>query len=207
MKLAISNSKGKKVGETELRPEIAEVKVNEGVVHQVVRAQLAASRTGTTSTKTRSEVRGGGRKPWRQKGTGRARAGSIRSPLWVGGGAVFGPTPRDYSFSVPKKVKKQALRSIIASKAKDGKLIIVDDFGLAQPKTKAAVDVLKNLGALGKTTVIVGPEESVIIKSVRNIEGVRAIKAQNINAYDLLNNEKIVMTKPALELIQEVLGG
>ncbi len=206
MKLTVSDSRGNKVGEAELRPEIAEAEMNEGAVHQVVRAQLAAARAGTASTKTRSEVRGGGRKPWRQKGTGRARAGSIRSPLWVGGGTVFGPTPRDYSFSVPRKVKKQALRSIIASKAKGGDLIVVDDFGLAEPKTKAAVDVLKNLGALGKTTVVVGPEESVVIKSVRNIEGVRAIKVQNINAYDLLNNEKIVMTKPAFELVQEVLG-
>lgn len=207
MKLAISDSKGKKVGEMELRPEIADVKVNESLVHQVVRAQLAAARAGTASTKTRSEVRGGGKKPWRQKGTGRARAGSIRSPLWVGGGTVFGPTPRDYSFSVPKKVKKQALRSIIASKAKSGDLIVVDDFGLVEPKTKAALEVLKNVGALGKTTLVVGPEEGAVVKSTRNIEGVHAIKAQNINAYDLLNNEKIVMTKRALELVQEVLGG
>lgn len=206
MKLPVSDKTGKKIDEVELRPEISEVKINESVVHQVVRAQSAAARAGTASTKTRSEVRGGGRKPWRQKGTGRARAGSIRSPIWTGGGTTFGPTPRDYSFAVPKKVKKLALRSILAMKAKDEKLVVVDNFDLAEPKTKAAVETLKNLGATKKTTLVVSREEGVVVKSARNIEGVRVIYAHNINAFDLLNNDKLVMTRGALGQVQEVLG-
>lgn len=206
MKLPVSDKTGKKIDEVELRPEISEVKINESVVHQVVRAQSAAARAGTASTKTRSEVRGGGRKPWRQKGTGRARAGSIRSPIWTGGGTTFGPTPRDYSFAVPKKVKKLALRSILAMKAKDEKLVVVDNFDLAEPKTKAAGETLKNLGATKKTTLVVSREEGVVVKSARNIEGVRVIYAHNINAFDLLNNDKLVMTRGALGQVQEVLG-
>lgn len=206
MKVPVSDTTGKQIDEVELRPEISDVKINESAVHQVVRAQLAAARAGTASTKTRAEVRGGGKKPWRQKGTGRARAGSIRSPLWAGGGRVFGPAPRDYSFSVPKKVRKLALRSIISSKVKDGSLIIIDGFSIEEPKTKAAAEVLKNVGAVGKTTLVVSPAENVVAKSARNIEGVRVIYANNINAYDLLDNKKLVVTREAFGRIQEVLG-
>jgi large subunit ribosomal protein L4 len=206
VKLPVTDKTGKKVDDVELRSEIADVKVSESAVHQVVRAQLAAARLGTASTKTRSEVRGGGKKPWRQKGTGRARAGSIRSPLWMGGGTIFGPSPRSYAFPVPRKVKKLALRSIVAQKALDNKLIVVDDFGLTEPKTKTAVEVLKNVGATKRTTLIVTQNEGVIAKSARNIERVRVIFAHNLNAYDLLNNESLVITRDALGQMQEVLG-
>ncbi|MHB0976225.1 MAG: 50S ribosomal protein L4 [Candidatus Aquicultorales bacterium] len=206
MKVPVSDKAGKTIEELEVSPEIAEVKVNEGVVHQVIRAQLAAARVGTASTKNRSEVRGGGKKPWRQKGTGRARAGSIRSPLWTGGGVTFGPTPRDYGFSVPRKVRKLALRSILKMKAQENRLIVVDDFGIEDPKTKEAAEVLKSLGATNKTTLVVNPDEQVIAKSARNIEGMRVINTQNLNAYDLLNNDKLVMTRQAFGDVQEVLG-
>jgi large subunit ribosomal protein L4 len=206
MKLIVRDAKGKKVGEIEAKPEVFDSKVSEAAVHQVVRAQLAAARAGTASTKTRVEVRGGGRKPWRQKGTGRARAGSIRSPIWVGGGVTFGPKPRDYSFKVPKKVKRLALRSVLTMKAKKDQILVVKDFGLKEPKTKKAVEVFKKLGISGKTTLVLENNQEVIEKSVRNIPGVRVIKVDNINVYDLLDNETLVFTPAALERVEEVLA-
>lgn len=206
MKIPVRDRDGKTIEEINVSPEVFEVDVNEAVVHQVVKAQLAAARRGTASTKTRDEVRGGGRKPWRQKGTGRARIGSIRAPHWVGGGTVFGPTPRDYSFNVPKKMRRLALKSILSMKARDGKLIVVDDFGLTEPKTKDAVKVLKNLEANAKTTVIVGQAQDNEVKATRNIEGVRVIYSSEINAYDLLNNEFVVMTRAALNAVEEGLA-
>jgi large subunit ribosomal protein L4 len=206
MKLIVRDAKGKKVGEIEAKSEVFDSKVNEAVVHQVVRAQLAASRAGTASTKTRAEVRGGGRKPWRQKGTGRARAGSIRSPIWVGGGIVFGPKPRDYSFKVPKKIKRLALRSVLTMKAKKNQILVVKDFGLKEPKTKKALEVLKKLGISGKTTLVLENGQDIIEKSVRNIPGIKVIKVDNINVYDLLDNETLVFTPTALERIEEVLA-
>jgi len=206
VKIPVRDKEGKTIEEISVNPAVFEVDVNEAVVHQVVKAQLAAARRGTAKTKTRAEVRGGGRKPWRQKGTGRARAGSIRSPLWVGGGTVFGPTPRDYSFNVPKKMRRLALRSILSMKARDGRLIVVDDFGLAEPKTKEAVRILKNLDAIKKTTVVVGEEQDMAVRSVRNIEGVKVIYSSEINAYDLLDNEHVVMTRAALNYVEEGLA-
>jgi large subunit ribosomal protein L4 len=206
MKLIVRDAKGKKVGEIEAKPEVFDSKVSEAAVHQVVRAQLAAARAGTASTKTRVEVRGGGRKPWRQKGTGRARAGSIRSPIWVGGGVTFGPKPRDYSFKVPKKVKRLALRSVLTMKAKKDQILVVKDFGLKKPKTKKAVEVFKKLGILGKTTLVLENNQEVIEKSVQNIPGVKVVKVDNINVYDLLDNETLVFTPAALERVEEVLA-
>ncbi|MBI4734274.1 MAG: 50S ribosomal protein L4 [Rubrobacteridae bacterium] len=202
MKLPVHDRDGKTIEEIKVNPAIFEVEVNPGVVHQVVRAQLAAARRGTAKTKTRSEVRGGGKKPWRQKGTGRARTGSIRAPHWVGGGTIFGPTPRDYSFSIPKKMRKVALRGILSAKAKEGNLIILDDFGLEAPKTKDAIQILKNLNVDKKATVIVGEDQFTAVQSVRNIENVRVIFSSELNAYDLLDNEYLVMTRAALGYVE-----
>ncbi|HZD60523.1 MAG TPA: 50S ribosomal protein L4 [Anaerolineae bacterium] len=206
MKIPVRNREGKTIEEIDISPEVFEAAVNEAVVHQVVRAQLAAARRGTAKTKTRAEVRGGGRKPWRQKGTGRARAGSIRSPIWVGGGTVFGPVPRDYSFNVPKKMRRVALRSILSMKARDDRLIIIDDFGLTEPKTKEAAITLKNLNAMKKVTVVVGEDQDVAVRSIRNIVGTKVIYSSELNAYDLLDNEYIVMTRAALSAVEEGLA-
>ncbi|MDI6716506.1 MAG: 50S ribosomal protein L4, partial [Actinomycetota bacterium] len=168
--------------------------------------QLAAARRGTAKTKTRAEVSGGGRKPWRQKGTGRARIGSIRAPHWVGGGTVFGPLPRDYSFHVPRKMRRLALRSILSAKAREGRLIVIDDFGLSEPKTKEAAKILKNLNVTDKATVMVDKGQEVIEKSVRNIASVKVIYSSEINAYDLLDNEYLVMTRAALNSVEEALA-
>jgi large subunit ribosomal protein L4 len=206
VKLPVHDRDGKTIEEIKVNAAVFEVEVNPAVVHQVVRAQMAAARRGTANTKTRSEVRGGGRKPWRQKGTGRARIGSIRAPHWVGGGTVFGPSPRDYSFKVPKKMRRVALRGILSAKAKEGKLIILDDFGLEAPKTKEAVQIIKNLNVDKKATVIVGEEQYTAVKSVRNIENIRVIFSSEINAYDLLDNEYLVMTRAALGSVEEGLA-
>ena len=206
MKIPVRDKEGKTIEELSLSPEVFEVKANEALVHQVIKGQLAGARRGTASTKTRAEVRGGGRKPWRQKGTGRARIGSIRAPHWVGGGTVFGPKPRDYSFNVPKKMRRLALKSILSMKARDGKLVIVDDFGLTGPKTKDAVETFKKLEINAKTTVIVGLDQDNEVMSIRNIDGMRVIYSSELNAYDLLDNEFIVMTRVALNAVEEGLA-
>ncbi len=206
MKIAVRNKEGKEVKKLDLKPEIFESDINQTVVHQVVRSQMAAARSGTASTKTRAEVSGGGKKPWRQKGTGRARAGSNRSPLWVGGGVVFGPKPRDYAFPVPKKMRRLALKSVLSLKAKSDDLVVVDDFGLTEPRTKEAAVVLKNLGVTGKATVVVADGQEVVEKSCRNIPGVHVVKMTQLNVYDLVNNEKLVLTKSALDKIEEALA-
>lgn len=206
MKIPVRNREGKTIEEISVSPAVFEVEPNEAVVHQVVKAQLAAARRGTAKTKTRAEVRGGGKKPWRQKGTGRARIGSIRAPHWTGGGVVFGPTPRDYSFSVPKKMRRLALKSILSAKAKEGRLIVLDDFGLAEPKTKEAAQILKNLEATKKTTVVVGENQDAAVMSVRNIDKVKVIYSTELNAIDLLDNEYLVMTRAALNAVEEGLA-
>jgi len=206
VKIPVRNKEGKTVEEINVSPEVFEIEANEAVVHQVVRAQLAAARRGTAKTKTRAEVRGGGKKPWRQKGTGRARIGSIRAPHWVGGGTVFGPTPRDYSFNVPKKMRRLALKSILSSKAREGRLIVLDDFGLSEPKTKEAAQILKNLETTKKTTIVVGEDQDTAVKSVRNLDNVRVIYSSEINAYDLLDNEYLLMTRAALNAVEEGLA-
>lgn len=206
MKIPVRNKEGKTVEEINVSPEVFEIEANEAVVHQVVKAQLAAARRGTAKTKTRAEVRGGGKKPWRQKGTGRARIGSIRAPHWVGGGTVFGPTPRDYSFNVPKKMRRLALKSILSSKAREGRLIVLDDFGLSEPKTKEAAQILKNLEATKKTTIVVGEDQDMAVKSVRNLDNVKVIYSSEINAYDLLDNEYLLMTRAALSAVEEGLA-
>jgi large subunit ribosomal protein L4 len=204
--IEIKDTNGKKVGEASLEDAVFAIEPNETAVHQVVRSQLAARRAGTQSTKGRSEVRGGGRKPWRQKGTGRARAGTIRSPLWRGGGITFGPKPRSYGFRVPNKVVKLAMRSVLSSKTAEGALIIVDDFGLGEPSTKMAASILKDLGIEGRATVVVNNEDTAAVKSFRNIEKVHVITASEANTYDLVNNTSLVFAQPAVEWLEGVLS-
>ncbi|NLM96777.1 MAG: 50S ribosomal protein L4 [Halanaerobiaceae bacterium] len=198
---------GKQVGEIELSDSIFNEDINEHAVHQVVTAQLAKIRQGTASTKTRGEVSGGGKKPWRQKGTGRARAGSIRSPLWVGGGTVFGPKPRSYDKKVPKKVKKLALRSILTDKVQTDSLIVLDNLVFEEPKTSKMVELLKALDLEGAKVVIVIPEkDSNLYLSARNIPCVKTLVVDALNAYDLLNNDYLIVLNEAIEKIEEVLA-
>ena len=205
MKTDLFNAKGKKVKEIELESSVFDIKANIGVVHQVVTAQRAAARSGNASTKTRAEVRGGGTKPWRQKGPWRARAGSIRSPLWKGGGTTFGPTPRDFSKKVPKKLKKLALRSVLSSKAKNDNLIVIDEFGLKKPATKEVVKILSGLKIQGKATIVISNDDVATKKSIRNLPYARALSVSELNLYDLVDCSKLVITKDALEKVSEVL--
>lgn len=205
-KIPVQDSKGKKVGQIDLDPAVFGVKPNEAVVHQVVKAQRAGARGGHASTKTRGEVSGGGVKPWRQKGTGRARAGSIRSPLWKGGGTIFGPSPRDYSQRVPRKMRKLALRSVLSSKAASGNVIIVDGFGLSEPSTKKAAAVLGKLDVQGKVAVICSAEDETTAKSVRNLPWAKVFTSNKLNVYDVLDNDTLVMTRAAFEHVTEMLS-
>ncbi|SJZ98425.1 50S ribosomal protein L4 [Selenihalanaerobacter shriftii] len=204
--LALYNREGSQVGEVQLDENIFAVEINEHVVHEAVTAQLAAKRSGSASTKTRGNVSGGGRKPWRQKGTGRARHGSIRSPIWVGGGTTFGPQPRSYAKKLPKKVKKLAVKSVFTTKANNEELIVVDKLDFDLPKTKDMIKVLEALNVNDQKVLILttGKDEN-LYKSARNIPGVKVLVASAANPYDLLNNDKIIATKDAIETIEEVL--
>lgn len=203
--LSVQNIKGENIGEVSLRDNIFNTKVNKYLIQQVVKRYLANKRRGTASTKNRSEVRGGGAKPWKQKGTGRARAGTNRSPVWVGGGTVFGPSPRDYSFSLPKKMKIAALKSALSDKLKNKEIIIIDELLLNENKTSKMVEILKNLQASKKPLIITEKEDTMIVLSVRNIKGAMVLPVSKINTYDLINQEKIIITKKALQKIEEVL--
>ncbi|MFW5993622.1 MAG: 50S ribosomal protein L4 [Halanaerobiaceae bacterium] len=204
--LTVYNSSGSEVEKINLSKEIFEENINEHVVHEAVTAQLAAKRQGNASTKGRSEVRGGGRKPWRQKGTGRARHGSIRSPLWVGGGITFGPKPRSYKKKINRKTKKLALRSVLTAKADAGELLIIDNLSFEKPKTKNAVEILKNLNLEDKKVLIVLPEKDKnAYLSIRNIANAKTMVLEAINVYDLLNNDMVVIPQPALDKLEEVL--
>ncbi|MEN8235865.1 MAG: 50S ribosomal protein L4 [Actinomycetota bacterium] len=199
---------GNRSGDVDLNPDIFGIEPNAAVMHQVVNAQLAAARAGTHSTKTRSEVRGGGRKPWRQKGLGRARHGSIRSPQWAGGGVAHGPKPRDYSQRTPKKMKRLALRSALSARAADGQIKVVEDFAIWEdPKTKNATALLAAMGVTGKVLLLAEDHERTAIKSFRNIDGVIASNLGQANTYDVLWAETIVMSQGTLELGQSVPRG
>lgn len=201
----VFNIKGEIVGQMELSEAIFGATVNNHVLHLAVLKQLAAQRQGTHDTKNRAEVRGGGRKPWKQKGTGRARSGSRRSPIWVGGGIAFGPTPRKYGFDLPRKVRRLALKSALTAKTQNGELIVVDGFEFAEPKTKLMVDALHNLKVSGKTLVVLPEYNENVDKSGRNIPGVVVEEARGINVYDIINCQKLIITKAAVEKVQEVL--
>jgi large subunit ribosomal protein L4 len=201
-KVDVTDQNGKKVGEHELDPAIFDAQVNVPVMHQVVVAGLAAARRGTHSTKTRAEVRGGGSKPWRQKGTGRSRHGSNRSPLWSGGGIAHGPKPRDHAMRVPKKMKRLALRSALTDRAREGKIRVLDSLSFESPKTADAVALLESLEVLGRILVILpGPEETVEL-SFRNLPHVKVDYPGNLSTYDVLLADWLVFTKDAIEAVK-----
>lgn len=202
-KVAVYNMSGQQVGEMELNDAVFGVEVNEHVLHSAVVQYLANQRQGTQSAKTRAEVRGGGRKPWRQKGTGRARQGSIRSPQWTGGGIVFAPKPRDYSFKLNKKVKRLAIKSALTSKVQGNKLIVLDELKLDAVKTKEMKKVLDNL-KLNKALIVTNHDNKNVILSSRNIPNVKTTSSNTINVYDILKYDTFVVSKDVLQTIQEV---
>ena len=201
--VSVVNTDGKEVEKLELSDKIFGVEINEGIVHKAVVAQLANKRQGTQSALTRSEVRGGGRKPWRQKGTGHARQGSIRAPQWTGGGVVFAPKPREYSKKINKKEARLALFSALTSKVQDEKLIVVDSLAFDAPKTKEFVKVLENIKASKALVVLEGENENVVL-SARNIPDVKTEASTAINVYDILKYDSLVMTKDAVKALEEV---
>ena len=201
--VSVYNIEGKEVGSIELNDNIFGVEVNEHLVHMAVVAQLANKRQGTQSTKTRSEVRGGGRKPWRQKGTGHARQGSTRAPQFTGGGVVFAPKPRDYSFKINKQEKNAALKSALTSRVNENKLIVLDDIKFDEIKTKKFQQVLDNL-KLNRALVVLGEKNDNVILSARNIPAVRTALTNTINVYDILKYDTVVLTKDAVAKIEEV---
>lgn len=203
-KIDVINIKGEKIEELTLSDAIFGIEPNEAAVHQVVVAQLANKRQGTQSAKTRSEVRGGGRKPWRQKGTGRARAGTIRSPLWKGGGVIFAPKPRDYTKKVNKKMNRLAMKSVLSAKVAENELLVLDSIVMDAPKTKEMTAILSAIKAGKKTIIVLDSFNENIYKSARNIEGVITATVDTLNVYDLLNYDCLVATKGSVEKIEEV---
>jgi large subunit ribosomal protein L4 len=203
-KVAVYNITGAQVGEIELSETIFGITPNAHVLHEAVVMQQASLRRGTHDTKGRSEVRGGGRKPWRQKGTGRARQGSIRAPQWVGGGTVFGPTPRSYSYKLPKKVRRLALKSALATKVNANEIIVLDALTLEAPKTKDMVKILSNLKVAKKALIVSLESDTNLELSARNIPGVKVVDATGINVLDLLHHDALVITKDAVAKVEEV---
>jgi len=193
-----------KVSEIELNDAVFGAEVNDAVIYDVVRMQMASRRLGTAATKGRSEVRGGGKKPWRQKGTGRARAGTSRSPIWRGGGIVFGPVPRDYKYKVPKKIRKNALRSVLSMKYQGQKLLVLKDFPLEEIKTKMFQEVVARFG-LKKALFVTDERNEILEKSSRNIEGIKMVRSEGINVYDVLNHEHLVILEPAVKKLEGAL--
>ena len=206
-KVTLYNSAGQAAGEIELNDGVFGVEYNEAVIHQAVVRQMANERLGTHATKTRGLVRGGGKKPWRQKGTGRARVGSIRSPLWVGGGTVFGPLPRSHAKDMPRKARQLAVKSALSEKLRAGEIIVVDAIQFEAPKTKDVVKMLAAFDVAGKALIVDGGEKSAnTVLSARNIPGVKAYAPSGLNIYDIVHYTKLFLTKDAVEKIEEVLA-
>jgi large subunit ribosomal protein L4 len=203
--LEIYNTKGQSVGKVELDKKVFSGKVNEAVLHQVIRMYEANQRQGTADTRTRSEVRGGGKKPWKQKGTGRARAGTNRSPLWKGGGKIFGPHPRDYSYSVPKSVKRLALISSLNAKVNDSDMVVLDDLKLEKPKTKEFVAMLGKIKAEQKPLIVLVSKDESVVRASRNIRSLLLRDYKMLNAYEILKQKKVVITHKALEALTKLL--
>ena len=201
--VGLFNIEGNKVGEVALNDNVFNVEVNAAVLHQVVVAQLANKRQGTQSAKTRAEVRGGGIKPWKQKGTGRARLGSIRSPQWAGGGIVFAPKPRDYRVSLPKSMRRVAMKSALTSKVLENEMIVLESLSFDAPKTKAFAAMLTAFD-VKKALIVTLESNNNVYKSGRNIEGIQVMPVNNINVYDLLKYEKLIITKDAVSKLEEV---
>ena len=201
--VAVYNMEGNEVGTIELNDAVFGVEVNEHLIHLAVVRQLANKRQGTQKAKTRSEVRGGGRKPWRQKGTGHARQGSTRAPQWTGGGMVFAPVPRDYSFKINKKEKRAALKSVLTAAVQENKLIVVDELKLDEIKTKKFAEVMKNL-KVDKALVVINENDEKIVMSAKNIPSIKVSQIETINVYDILKYSNVVLTKAAVATIEEV---
>jgi large subunit ribosomal protein L4 len=206
MTVDVVNAENEKIGSLELRDEVFGGRIKTDLIHESVIRANAAERRGTHATKTRAMVSGSGKKPWRQKGTGRARVGEIRNPLWRKGGTVFGPQPRSYEYRLPKKVEKGALRAALAQKLRDGQVIVVDALSVAEIKTKAAAEMLKRLGIDGKALLVDTKPEDKLTLSVRNIEGVRVLPSNRVSARDVMDTRRVVLTRAALEKLQDALG-
>lgn len=200
----VFNIKGERVGEIELNPVIFDAEIKEHLLFDVTQMLLANCRRGTSSTKGRGEVRGGGKKPWRQKGTGRARHGSIRSPIWRGGGVVFGPKPRSYRYQLPKKVRRAALYSALTSKLKQEQLTVLDALSLPEPKTREIVRLMDNLQAQGKVLLVTAEPDVNVYRSSRNIPGVKSVLARQINVLDIMSYDRLILTKDAVAAVEEV---
>ena len=205
--IEIKDKKNKPAGKADLPDDIFSVEVKKGLLHEVVVNHLANKRQGNACTKTRGLVRGGGRKPYKQKGTGRARAGSTRSPLFRGGGTVFGPQPRDYSYKLPKKVKWQALGSALAAKFADGEIIIIDDLSIAEPKTKVVVGMLKDLGLASSVLMVVPEKNESLELAVRNIPRVHVARVNELNVYSILSHDKLLIARDSIERMKEAYLG
>ena len=205
-KATVLNIEGEKVGELELNDAIFAQEFNEATVHNVVLMQLANKRQGTHSTKTRAEVSGGGKKPWRQKGTGRARVGSSRNPIWRKGGIAFGPRPKDYSYTMPKKARRVAMKSVLSDKLATDSLIILEGLGMDQPKTKEMIRILENLKVESRALVVTAQSDANVVKSASNIPKVETSFAGSLNVYDILVADKLIVTQDAIKMIEEVLG-
>ena len=205
-KVTLFSQTGQNVGEVNLLDSVFAIEPNQQALYDVVKAQRAAMRQGTQKAKTRSEVRGGGRKPWKQKGTGRARAGSSRSPLWTGGGVVFAPTPRDYSVKVNRKVRRLALKSVLSQKLADDKLKVLDKLELAEIKTKGMTEVLNKLELSGKVAFVLNENDENVMLSARNIPGVTVTTVNHVSVYELMNYKTVVVTQDAVKSYEEVLG-
>lgn len=203
-KVKLYNIAGQETGEIELNDSVFGVDYNEAVIHQAVVRQMANERLGTHATKTRGLVRGGGKKPWKQKGTGRARVGSIRSPLWVGGGTVFGPTQRSHAKDMPRKARQLAVKSALSEKLRANELIVIDAIDFEAPKTKNVVKMLADLHSEGKALIVDGARNTVL--SARNIPGVKAYAPSGLNIYDIVNTDKLFLTQEAVKKIEEVLA-
>ena len=205
-KVSTYNIAGAQTGEMELNDSVFGVEVNEAVMRQAVLRQLANERLGTHATKTRGLVRGGGRKPWKQKGTGRARVGSTRSPLWVGGGTVFGPQPRSYEQKMPRKASRLAVKSALSDKVNTNELFVLDEIVLAAPKTKEVVKVVDNFKFSGEKVLFITDGDEVMARCARNLQGVKSVSTENMNIFDLLHYTKLFITKSAVAKIEEVLA-
>jgi large subunit ribosomal protein L4 len=205
-KVALLNQAGSNVGEIELNDSVFGIEPNQHVLFDAVIMQRASLRQGTHKVKNRSEVAGGGRKPWRQKGTGRARQGSIRSPQWRGGGVVFGPTPRSYAYKLPKKVRRLAIKSALSSKVIDNNIVVLEDLAFNAPKTKEMTAVLNGLSVAKKALIVTADNNENVALSARNIPGVTVVTASGVNVLDVLNHEKLIMTKAAVQKVEEVLA-
>ena len=203
-KVTMLNMAGEAVGDIELNDAVFGIEVNEFAVHEVIKNYLANQRQGTQSAKTRGEVRGGGRKPFRQKGTGRGRQGSLTSPSHIGGGVVFAPKPRDYSYSVPKKVKRLAIKSVLTSKVQENEIIVLDALTFEAPKTKEMIKVLENVKAAKKAIIVMDEKDENVIKSAANIPGVKTTLVSTMNTYEVLNATSFIVTKEAVKKIEEV---